>query len=52
VPRARKRKKPAEKRPVTAAQRAADDALREELRKADLKKFDKAVERVIKSAPH
>jgi len=41
----RLRKKP---KPITEKQRTIDDELREKLRKADLKKFDRALERVIR----
>jgi hypothetical protein len=43
------RKRPAKpKKPISAKTRAADDALRAELRKFDLKKFDKALAKAIK----
>jgi len=42
-----RRKKP---KPVTEKQRASDEELREKLRNADLKTFDKALGKAIKSA--
>jgi len=41
--------KPAKKKkPISEKQRASDEKLRDELRRFDLKKFDKALERVVK----
>jgi len=41
-----KRSKP--KKPLSAKQAASDEALREELRKFDVKKFDKALEKAVR----
>ncbi len=46
----KKRRAAKKRKPITAKTRAADDALREELRRFDLKKFDKALAKVIKTA--
>jgi hypothetical protein len=35
------------KRPLSEKQRASDEALREQLRNFDLKKFDKALEKAV-----
>jgi len=44
--------KPSKKRkPITAKQRASDEKLRDELRRFDLKKFDKALVRAIGTEP-
>jgi hypothetical protein len=43
----KKQSKP--KKPLSEKQRASDDALREELRHADMKKFDKLMERTLSS---
>jgi len=47
VPRVRKSKKPA--KPISEKQRASDEALREELRRFDLKKFDGLLKKAIDS---
>jgi hypothetical protein len=44
----RKKKRPA--KPLTEKQRVADEQLREALRKADLKTFDRALSRAIKAS--
>ena len=43
-----KKRRPAKAKGITAKTRAADDALRDELRRFDLKKFDKALERALR----
>ena len=43
-----KRRAAKKRKPITAKTRAADNALRDELRRFDLKKFDKALERAIR----
>jgi len=46
-----KRRAAKKRRPISAKTRAADDALRDELRRFDLKKFDKALGKAIKPQP-
>jgi hypothetical protein len=43
------KKKPKPPRPLSDKQRASDDALRDLLRNADLKKFDRALGKAIES---
>ena len=43
-----KRKPRAEKKPITAKTRAADEALREQLRNADMGKFAKGLAKAIR----
>jgi hypothetical protein len=43
-----KKPRPAKKKAVSAKTRAADDRLRDELRHADLGKFEKALKRAIR----
>jgi hypothetical protein len=45
VPPKARRKKP---KPLSDKQRASDDALRESLRSADLRAFDKVVSKIVK----
>jgi len=43
--------KPAKKKkPISAKQRASDEKLRDELRRFDLKKFDKALDKAVVAA--
>jgi len=44
-----KRRAAKKRKPISAKTRAADDALREELRRFDLKKFDRALAKAIKT---
>ena len=45
MPAKRKRKKPP--KPISAKQRAADDELREKIKRIDLDQFDKLLEKAI-----
>jgi hypothetical protein len=44
-------KQPKPKKPITQKQRESDEKFRELLRNADLKQFDKALEKAIKPSP-
>ena len=44
-----KRPKAKKRKPIAAKTRAADDALRDELRRFDIKTFDKALAKAIKA---
>jgi hypothetical protein len=44
-----KRRAAKKRKPISAKTRAGDDALRDELRRFDLKQFDKALEKAIRS---